>query len=48
MPNLKPKLNSEPQNKHPTIHTFIQAVNNNIEGILEHKQTLPEITSQKL
>ena len=42
MPSIKPKSNWEPQKNQYTVNTFIEVVDNDIEEILEHKQTLPQ------
>ena len=41
IPNIKPKPTWEPKNNHCTINTFIQALNNDLDELFKHKQTLP-------
>ena len=41
IPNIKPKSTWEPKNSHCTINTFIQALNNDLDELFKHKQTLP-------
>ena len=41
IPNIKPRSNWESQKDHHTINTFIEAVVNDIEEILEQNHTLP-------
>ena len=47
IPNTKPKSNLEPQKNRHTINTFIEAVDNDIEKILENKQILPRSNISK-
>ena len=41
IPNTKPKSTWEPKKKHHTINSFIEALNNDVDEIFKHKQTLP-------
>ena len=41
IPNIKPKPTWEPPKNYHTINTFIEALNNDVDELFEHRQTLP-------
>ena len=41
IPNIKFKSTWEPPKNHHTINTFIEALNNDVDELFKHKQTLP-------
>ena len=41
IPNIKPKSTLERPQKYHTINTFIEALNNDVDELFKHKQTLP-------
>ena len=48
IPNIKPKSTWEPKKNHHTINSFIEALNNDVDEIFKHKQTLHVITSHNM
>ena len=41
IPNITPKSTWEPPKNHHNINTFIEALNNDVDELFKHKQTLP-------
>ena len=41
IPNIKLKSTWEPPKNHHTINMFIEALNNDVDELFKHKQTLP-------